>query len=69
MSSCEKCVRDSRGGGDYCKLLDFRKGNPCTPEQQAGPDAGVCPLCKRKVLHQYTDECMVGCKQPGGHPR
>lgn len=72
MSSCEKCWRDSMraensdgecGPTAYHRLLAERKGNPCTPEEQAGPDAARCPQCKRMALHQYTGECMAGCKQ------
>lgn len=63
MSSCEKCWRDSRTAENYSELLESRKGHPCTPEEQAGPDASECPLCKRMVIHQFTGECMVKCKQ------
>lgn len=62
MSSCEKCWRDA--GGDphrYADLLARRAEEPCTPEEQAGPDATECPSCKRRVLHQYTGECMARC--------
>ena len=68
MSSCEKCWRDSRWSdrfwdgkepSPYRKLLAERVGeDACTPEEQAGPDAGVCPKCKRQCLHQITGECM-----------
>lgn len=65
MSSCEKCWRDAHSGGpygdvadQYRKLVDERKDNPCTPEEQAGPDAKECPECKRMSLHQHTGECM-----------
>jgi hypothetical protein len=33
----------------------------CTGEEQAGPDAGECPVCHRKTLHQHTGEPMCGC--------
>jgi hypothetical protein len=62
MSTCEKCWRDSRREENYKEVLDSRKDHPCTPEEQAGPDASECPLCKRKVCHQHTGECMTGCK-------
>jgi hypothetical protein len=61
MSACEKCWTDSQFGGDYTKLLDARKDHPCTPEQQAGPDATECPECHRLTLHQHTGEPMCGC--------
>jgi hypothetical protein len=65
VSSCEKCWADSRmpGVGPYHQLVAAREfmGVPCTPEQQAGPDAGECPTCKRKTLHQHTGDPMCGC--------
>ncbi len=65
MSTCEKCWRDSRGGENYKELLELRKDNPCTPEEQAGPDAAQCPKCNRMALHQHTGECMnVTCPNP-----
>lgn len=37
MSACEKCWRDARGDPDrYRELLEQRKSNPCSPEEQAG---------------------------------
>lgn len=62
MSACEKCWADSQFGADYHRLLEERKANPCTPEQQAGPSATECPECHRLTLHQYTGEPMCGCK-------
>lgn len=67
MSSCEKCWSDAHGNGaysdaatNYQRLLDERKDNPCTPEQQAGPDASPCTECgNRMVRHQHTGECMA----------
>jgi len=61
VSACEKCWTDSRNGGDYHRLVKERAANPCTPEQQAGPDAGRCPRCGRKTAHQHTGELMCGC--------
>lgn len=68
MSSCEKCWRDAHTGSgrdigdEYYRLMKERKGGPCTPEQQAGPDAEECPECKRMTLHQHTQEPMCGCR-------
>jgi len=60
MPSCERCWSDSRHADDsqaeYQRLLDERD---CTPEQQAGPDAAVCPTCDRSTVHQYAHVCMV----------
>jgi len=64
MSSCEKCWADAATGGDYMRLLKSREANPCTPEEQAGPDASVCEVCGRKTMHQYTGERMCGCTSP-----
>ena len=64
MASCEKCWRDS--GGDPARYAVLVNRRDCTPEQQAGEMATVCPACKRKTVHQYAHVCMnVGCKQEG----
>ena len=64
MSACEKCWADKDGPGDYMRLLTERdaSGHVCTPEQQAGPDAGECPVCHRMTLHQHTGQPMCGCE-------
>lgn len=59
MSACEKCWRQAGGNPDYYRELV--KTRSCTPEEQAGLAASVCPECKRQTLHQYTGECMAGC--------
>jgi hypothetical protein len=66
MSTCEKCWTDAHRVypyGDiteeYRRLIEARKDNPCTPEEQAGEEAGVCKLCGRKARHQWTGECMA----------
>lgn len=70
MSSCEKCWADSTAQGiPYHRLLLMRKDQPCSPEEQAGHDAKVCPRCQRRTIHQYTDEPMCGCKPIGPHDR
>jgi len=62
MSACEKCWKDAGGDPDtYHELLELRRANPCTPEEQAGPDATKCNICNRIVRHQVTGECMAGC--------
>lgn len=65
MASCEKCWGDA-----YIKALhnptrsqaehysDLIKERNCTPEEQAGEDAGVCQKCGRKAIHQYCNICM-----------
>ena len=58
MSSCEKCWRDSRYGENYSEVLESRRDNPCTPEEQAGLDATECPVCHGRTVHQHTGECM-----------
>lgn len=65
MSACERCWADSAGddhAARYSQLIDERHVSPCTPEQQAGPDAGECPVCHRMTAHQYTGELMCGCE-------
>lgn len=70
MSSCEKCWRDSASeritghGPTYSDLMEQRKSRPCTPEQQAGEEAGDCPVCGRKTMHQFTSELMCDCAEP-----
>ena len=69
MASCEKCWRDAynkhwlnpeKGQVEYYhELLEKRKDNPCTPEQQAGEDADNCPKCGRKTLHQIIRHCTA----------
>jgi hypothetical protein len=62
MPSCEKCWRDAGGNPlRYHLLLDQRD---CTPEEQAGEDAKICPKCKRKAIHQFSKICMnPDCKE------
>jgi hypothetical protein len=68
MPSCEKCWEDAHAGYPYCdvaqeyeRLIKERdaNGHTCTPEEQAGPDAGVCPSCGRRAIHQYCHVCMA----------
>ena len=60
MASCEKCWTDSRGATEeYMRLIKVRT---CTPEDQAGVDAKVCPDCGCRTIHQLAGVCMVpGC--------
>ena len=65
MASCEKCWSDAYYLQDceeghvekYAKLIEERKDNPCTPEEQAGNDAGFCPVCERNTVHQHAKSC------------
>jgi hypothetical protein len=67
MPSCEKCWGDAytRSHTDisksqaehYSDLIRERKDNQCTPEEQAGSDAGICPDCERKTVHQIIRHC------------
>jgi len=60
MAACEKCWRDAGGNPyEYERLLVLRKGNACTPEEQAGDDATNCPTCKRRTVHQYAHVCTL----------
>lgn len=64
MAACEKCWADSfrmsySTSKDRCELYEeLVKTRNCTPEQQAGPDAKICPKCKRKAVHQVVGCCM-----------
>ena len=60
MPSCEKCWRDANGDPEeYSRLFDERSGTPCTPEEQAGPDAMKCEVCNRFTVHQYAHVCVL----------
>lgn len=65
---CEKCWSDAylntlgttkTQAERYGELMDERKDNPCTPEQQAGEDAKECPKCKRRTVHQIVGDCII----------
>lgn len=59
MTSCEKCW--VRAGGDpvrYRALIE-RLGKPCTPEEQAGPNATLCPRCNLMTVHQHAHVCTL----------
>lgn len=68
MSACEKCWSDAdilaalRGMSKsevYLILLEERRDNPYSPEQQAGEQAMTCSKCGRRAVHQWTGECMA----------
>lgn len=62
MSSCEKCWHDAQAVNlPYSVVVMQRRLDPCSPEEQAGAQAGKCPTCERMTLHQHTDECMACC--------
>lgn len=62
MSSCERCW--SRSYDPFCavsqgeRYAENVKNHSCSPELQAGDDAGWCPDCGRMTLHQHTKQCM-----------
>ena len=56
MTACERCW--SQSGGDSERYAELVKTNDCTPEQEAGRHAGLCPECERYTLHQYVKICM-----------
>jgi len=62
MASCEKCWSDAHSYDDvtarYIELIEERKDNQCSPEEQAGIDANICRKCGRKTVHQYIHVCM-----------
>lgn len=58
MASCEKCWNDAQGRAeDYQQLIEERRDNPCTPEEQAGEEATECSKCKTMTMHQYAKVC------------
>jgi hypothetical protein len=65
MATCERCWRDADGDPEkYESFLRIRAGGPnglpeCTPEEQAGEDAKLCPNCGRQTIHQHCGDCMV----------
>jgi hypothetical protein len=66
MASCEKCWHDAGGNPDrYAELVNQRK---CTPEEQAGEDAGACYVCGRRTMHQHCHVCMnPSCSSNASH--
>jgi hypothetical protein len=59
MATCENCWNRSGGQENiYMHLIEKHKNSPCTPEEQAGEGADICPKCNRKSMHQYTKTCM-----------
>lgn len=54
---------------EYERLIEKRHQTPCTPEEQAGPDASKCKACGRMTLHQHTGEPMCGCQPNGDEER
>jgi hypothetical protein len=61
MPMCEKCwvAAYDPNGNQSERYLELVKVSHCTPEEQAGTDAGYCPMCKRQTVHQYAQACMV----------
>ena len=57
VMACEKCwgdaflrmlVNGKEQAENYCELLEERKGNPCTPEEERGEVAGLSSCCSRE---------------------
>lgn len=71
MSSCERCwsMAYDPYGNQLERYQENIRAHNCTPEQQAGPDAGWCPDCGLVSLHQYTKQCMnLECDTRRVHP-
>jgi hypothetical protein len=69
--SCEKCWHDAHTGDpyrsvadEYARLIEERRDNPCTPEEQAGEDAERCPKCERMTVHQHVHVCVICGAKP-----
>jgi hypothetical protein len=68
MPSCEKCWRDAHGDSkEYRRLISSGKV-ACTPEEQAGPEATLCPRCQRMTRHQGCRVCMICGRGPVSEP-
>ena len=61
MPACERCWAESRRPFATETYEELVKINNCTPEQQAGPDAGICSTCGRKTIHQYARDWCMAC--------
>ena len=65
MPTCEKCWDMSYrpfANADESRLEVYNRlvaMENCTPEEQAGCCATVCPVCNRKAVHQYAKVCMA----------
>ena len=66
MPICEKCWKDSfiesrdSGGGTWTIHKRLHDERNCTPEEQAGENAPICPVCERRAVH-YEDRQCVAC--------
>lgn len=64
-TACEKCWHDAHNGPGtdvaeaYLRLIRERASSPCTPEEQAGPDAPLCEYCDRRTVHPYVRKCVI----------
>ena len=68
MPSCEKCWGDAymmtlsepmkSQAEHYSDLIIKRKDIPCTPEEQAGINAKICPSCNMRAIHEIVNMCM-----------
>lgn len=61
MPTCEKCWTDAHRDPYADSIAEYQRlcnSRTCTPEEQAGPDAGLCARCCRRTLHQHCGICM-----------
>ena len=65
---CLKCwadvtnFSDGKSGGRrerYLRLYASRDRRACSPEDQAGPRAGICAACCRAAVHPITSDCFA----------
>lgn len=66
MATCERCWEMAHSVSRTSNTMDqadvYRElllKNDCTPEQQAGRAAVVCPTCKTRTVHQHTHQCVA----------
>ncbi len=61
MAACERCWNRAYSpfGGQIARYHELLKFHTCTPEEQAGPNAQECPVCRRKSVHQFAKVCVI----------
>jgi hypothetical protein len=66
VACCEKCWVDAYDpyGGQVDRYRELVRKHSCTPEEHAGAEAGWCPTCERRTVHQYARVCVVCQREP-----
>jgi len=63
FGACMKCWKECGQDQDkYDKMMAAKRTQGpvafCTPEEQAGPEAGQCPWCGHQTIHEKCGVCM-----------